>query len=50
MAAVRLVQTAYEKAQGSGEISAEVILLLQIASNILDRPRQAARQLLGVAP
>jgi hypothetical protein len=46
-AAARMVQTAYEQAANATTLSAEAVRLLQMSFNILDRPRDAARDLLG---
>jgi hypothetical protein len=47
-AGARLVQTAYEATQASIEITGNVIILLQLAANVLARPHEAAVQLLGL--
>ena len=48
LAAVRLLQIAVERAQGSGDPAAHVITLLQLADNMLRRPDDAAQTLLGL--
>jgi aminoglycoside phosphotransferase (APT) family kinase protein len=47
-AGARLVQTAYEATQASIEMTGNVIILLQLAANVLARPHEAAVQLLGL--
>jgi hypothetical protein len=47
-AGVRLLQTAYERAQGTARLTATVVCLAQLAENILTRPEEAAEHLLGV--
>lgn len=47
-AGVRLVQTAFEAAQMMERLTGTVILHLQLALNILQRPEQAAGELLGL--
>lgn len=47
-AAVRLVQTAYEVSQMQQQLLSPVVLHLQLAHNILDRPQEAAERLLGL--
>jgi hypothetical protein len=47
-AAVRLVQTAFEAAQVSSELTSSLILHLQLADNILKRTPEAAVHLLGL--
>jgi Phosphotransferase enzyme family len=47
-AGARLLQTAYERAQGMARISATVVLLAQVAENVLVRPEEAVEDLLGV--
>ncbi len=47
-AAVRLVQTAFEHLQAEAEPTASTVLLLQLCSNIVARPLEAAVQLLGL--
>ncbi|HEX9990119.1 MAG TPA: aminoglycoside phosphotransferase family protein [Chloroflexia bacterium] len=46
--AARLVQTAFDESQVDVEPTANAICLLQLSLNILQRPRQAAVQLLGI--
>ena len=46
-AAARMVQTAYEHAVNATSLTAEIVRLLQMSFNILNRPRDAARDLLG---
>jgi hypothetical protein len=48
--AVRLVQTAYERAQTLTQLTGSDILLLQLALNILQWPEQAMQTLLGIEP
>ena len=48
--AARLIQSAYEKARGSDRLSADAVLALQIAANVLDRPADAAFHLYGLSP
>jgi hypothetical protein len=48
LAAVRLLQTAVERAQGLSAPTAHVITLLQLADNLLRRPEEAALTLLGL--
>jgi hypothetical protein len=48
LAAVRLLQTAVERAQMLSAPSAHLVLLLQLADNILQRPEAAAVTLLGL--
>ncbi len=47
-AGVRLVQTAYEQSQVEASVGARAVSLLQLCSNILARPMEAAVQLLGL--
>ena len=47
-AAARLVQTTFETAQESTSLTADMVLHLQVASNMLQRPREAAPHLLGL--
>lgn len=49
-AAARMVQTAWEYTAFAPEPSAHVLFLLQVAMNVLTRPEEAARELLGIAP
>ncbi|HYP41907.1 MAG TPA: aminoglycoside phosphotransferase family protein [Chloroflexia bacterium] len=46
--AARLVQTAFDESQIASEPTANAVCLLQLSLNILQRPRQAAVQLLGI--
>ena len=48
LAAVRVLQTAIERAQGLAIPSAHVVTLLQLADNLLRQPDDAARGLLGL--
>lgn len=48
-AAARLLQTAFEQTQHSAALSGNIICLLQLSSNILERPRGAVAQLLGLS-
>ncbi len=48
MAAVRLLQSAVERAQGLGRPTAHVVTLLQLADNMLRQPEYAAASLLGL--
>ena len=48
MAGARLVQTAFEAAQMMQQLTSSLVLHLQLALNILQRPEQAATQLLGL--
>lgn len=45
--AVRMVQIGFEQSQTENQVSAKSIALLQLASNILERPQESAVQLLG---
>jgi phosphotransferase family enzyme len=47
-AGVRLVQTAFEQLQGETELTPSAVLLVQLCANIVDRPVEAAVQLLGI--
>jgi len=47
-AAARLVQTGFEAAQMSQQITSPIVLHLQVAQNLLERPLEAARRLLGI--
>ena len=47
-AAARLVQTAYEQMQGSWQLTGNVVCILQLSLNVLQRPRHAAAHLLGI--
>jgi hypothetical protein len=48
LAGVRLVQTALEAAQTTDGLTKGVVLHLQVAANVLARPREAAEHLLGL--
>jgi Ser/Thr protein kinase RdoA (MazF antagonist) len=48
LAAVRVLQTAVERAQGLAKSSAHVVTLVQLADNMLRRPDDAALRLLGL--
>lgn len=48
-AGARLVQTAFEVAQVATHLDSSMVLHLQLASNILGRPREAAVHLLGIS-
>jgi aminoglycoside phosphotransferase (APT) family kinase protein len=48
-APVRLVQSAYEHTQHAAMLTANVLVALQLALNILQRPAEACRRLLGIA-
>jgi aminoglycoside phosphotransferase (APT) family kinase protein len=48
-AAARLIQLIYERAQHSTRLRLHDVYGLQLAANVLDRPTEAAVQLLGVA-
>jgi Phosphotransferase enzyme family len=47
-AGARLIQTACEELQQEGELTAKAIAMLQLAENVLARPREAAARLLGI--
>jgi aminoglycoside phosphotransferase (APT) family kinase protein len=47
-AAARLVQTAFEAAQTASHLDSGMVLHLQLASNMLNRPLEAAVHLLGI--
>lgn len=47
--AARLIQTAYEQMQHSSTLTGNVVCLLQLSFNILQRPHEAAVQLLGLS-
>lgn len=47
-AAARLIQTAFEAAQSATQLDSSMVLHLQLASNILSRPREAVAHLLGL--
>jgi hypothetical protein len=46
--AARLIQTAFEQMQRSSTLTGNVVCLLQLSFNILQRPHEAAAQLLGL--
>ena len=46
--AARLIQTAFEQMQHSSVLTGNVVCLLQLSFNVLQRPREAAAQLLGL--
>lgn len=46
--AARLVQTAYEQMQMSQHLTGNVVCLLQLSLNILQRPQEAMAHLLGL--
>jgi hypothetical protein len=48
-AAARLVQAAFEDAQHASELSAPTIYLLQLSTNVLNRPVDAAAHLYGLS-
>jgi aminoglycoside phosphotransferase (APT) family kinase protein len=50
LAGARLVQTAFESAQMMQQLTSAVVLHLQLALNILQRPEEAATRLLGLRP
>ncbi|MFG1960374.1 phosphotransferase family protein [Nonomuraea sp. NPDC049028] len=47
-AGARLLQSAYERAQGAARVSTTVVCLAQLAENVLVRPEEAVEHLLGV--
>ncbi|MEP6775540.1 MAG: phosphotransferase [Chloroflexota bacterium] len=47
-AACRLLQTAFESSQGSSRLTGNALCLLQLSFNVLQRPFEAAAQLLGI--
>jgi Phosphotransferase enzyme family len=47
-AAVRLIQAALERARDSSELRAGMVLSLQLAANLLERPREGAERVLGL--
>ncbi|MDD1477915.1 phosphotransferase family protein [Arthrobacter sp. H16F315] len=49
MAAARLILSAVESSQHAYRLSGDVVLLLQLASNMADRPLEAARHLCGIS-
>jgi alkylation response protein AidB-like acyl-CoA dehydrogenase len=50
LCAARLVQTAFEAAQTSMQLTGGIGLHLQVSLNVLQRPRGAAVHLLGLRP
>ena len=48
MAAARLVQVAFEASQDQQQLMSSVVLHLQLAHNLLARPREAPASLLGI--
>jgi hypothetical protein len=48
--AARLVQTAFEHMQGASELTGNVLYLLQLSLNVLQRPHDACAVLLGLPP
>lgn len=46
--AARMIQTAYEYMYYSAAVSANILCLLQVSLNILSRPEEAIRELLGL--
>ena len=48
--AARLILTAFEQLQSVSRISGSAIALLQVASNVFERPDDAAQHLLGLQP
>jgi Phosphotransferase enzyme family len=46
---VRLIHTAYEQLMGISELSTHAVALLQLADNVLDRPAEASRHVLGLS-
>jgi aminoglycoside phosphotransferase (APT) family kinase protein len=50
LAAARLVQTGFEVTQAQQQLWGSVVLHLQLAQNMLERPREAATRLLGIDP
>ncbi len=47
-AGARLVQTAFEAAQMMQQVMSSTVLHLQLAHNVLQRPQEAAVQLMGL--
>jgi hypothetical protein len=47
-AAARLLQTAFERVQPATQVTGEAILMLQLSMNVLECPREATVQLLGM--
>jgi aminoglycoside phosphotransferase (APT) family kinase protein len=48
--AARLLQTAFEQMQMSVQLTGNVVCMLQLSFNILQRPHEGAVQLLGITP
>ncbi len=48
--AARLLQTAFEQMQVSMQLTGNVVCMLQLSFNILQRPQESSVQLLGIAP
>jgi hypothetical protein len=48
MTGAHLIQTAYEHASAAGELVAQILTLVQLALNVLDRPEHASRDLIGM--
>jgi hypothetical protein len=48
-AAARLVQTGYEHMQHSSHVTGNIICLLQLSLNIMQRPSEAIAHLLGIS-
>lgn len=49
-AAIRLLQTAFEQADTSIQLTGSTVCFLQLSMNILQRPREASVHLLGLPP
>jgi aminoglycoside phosphotransferase (APT) family kinase protein len=50
LAGARLLQTAFEAAQLQLQVTSTLVLHLQLAHNLLERPSEAATRLMGIAP
>ena len=50
LAGARLLQTAFEAAQLQLQVTSALVLHLQLAHNLLERPSEAATRLLGISP
>ncbi len=48
-AGARLLQTAFEQASGTPEVTGHTVLTIQLALNVLGRPEEARSELLGLA-
>ena len=48
-AGVRLLETAFERLDSATQLSRDAVYLVQLGMNVLDDPRRAATQLLGLA-